>query len=169
VAELRAEGGARVELTLDLLSEAVALDSMVVTVRSATVDRVGGGARYDGLDRPAIEKLLPRSIAFDDLLRNANVPGLKIREDLFREQGGVRMPGLCVEASRTSTIDPEGCQMVEVYLNDVRVADAETVLLTLDPASVDRFRLLSRTEAAIQYGGTPRARNGVLLIYTRGR
>ncbi len=169
VAELHAEGGARVELTLDLFPEAVALDSMVVSVRGATVDRVRGGARYDGLDRPAIDALLPRSIGFDDLLRNANVPGLRIREDLFQRDGGVGIPGICVETSRTSTVDPAVCQMVEVYLNDVRVADAETVLLTLDPGSVDRFRLLSRTEAGVQYGGTPRAGNGVLLIYTRGR
>jgi hypothetical protein len=59
--------------------------------------------------------------------------------------------------------------MVEVYLNDVRVADPEMVLQTLDPGSVDRFQLLSPTQAGIQYLGTPRARNGILLVWTRSR
>ena len=169
VAELRADGGARVELTLDLFPEAIALDSMVVSVRGAAVERVRGGARYDGLDRPRIDELLPRSYGFDDLLRNANVPGLKVRDVQFVGENGIEEPGLCVETGRTSTIYSDRCQMVEVYMNGVRVADAETFLLTFDPASVDSFRLLSRTEAGVQYGGTPRARNGVLLIYTRGR
>ena len=169
VAELRADGGARVELTLDLFPEAIALDSMVVSVRGAAVERVSAGARYDGLDRPQIDELLPRSYGFDDLLRNANVPGLKVRDVQFVGENGIEEPGLCVETGRTSTIYSDRCQMVEVYMNGVRVADAETFLLTFDPASVDSFRLLSRTEAGVQYGGTPRARNGVLLIYTRGR
>jgi hypothetical protein len=168
-ARLGAEGGARVDVTLDLLPEAVALDSMVVSVRGATVDRVRGGARYDGLDRPEIEKLLPRSLAFDDLLRNANVPGLKIRDVLHEDPSGARYPRVCIETSRTSSLGGGTCQMVEVYLNDVRVANAETFLLTLDPGSIERLRLLSRTEAGVQYAGTPRARNGILLIWTRGR
>jgi protocatechuate 3,4-dioxygenase beta subunit len=170
VADLRADEGARVEVTLDLFPEAIALDSMVVSVRGATSERVRGGARYDGLDRPAIEALLPRSVGFDDLLRNANVPGLRIREgQKFPGDSGLGAPGLCVETGRSSTIEPGLCQMVEVYVNDVRVAEAENFLLALDPGTVDSFRLLSRTAAGVQYGGTPRARNGVLLIYTRGR
>jgi len=168
-AVLTAESGTRVEVELDLFPEAVALDSMVVSVRGGRLERVEPGARFDGLDRAEIDRLLPHSLAFDDLLRNANVPGLRIRDMLLPAPSGMRRPSICIETSRTSSHSQDTCQMVEVYLNDVRVSEAETFLLTLDPASVDRLRLLSRTQAGVQYAGTDRARNGVLLIWTRGR
>lgn len=169
VVELSAQGGSTVELTLDVFPEAIALDSMIVSVRGGTLDAARAGTRFDGLTRPEIEKLLPRSIGFDDLLRNANIPGLKVREATFQTGFGTLRPGVCVETGRTSSPSPAACQMVEIYLNDVRVLEPETLLLMLDPGSIDRFQLLSRTAAGIQYGGTPRAHNGVLLIYTRGR
>jgi hypothetical protein len=169
VAELQAEGGATVALTLDVFPEAIALDSMIVSVEGGVLERARRGTRFDGLTRPEIDALLPRSVGFDDLLRSANIPGLKIKEAQFLSSIGVKTPGICVETGRTSTIYSDVCQMVEVYLNGVRVAEAETFLLGFDPASVDHFELLSRTEAGVQYGRTPRARNGVLLIYTRGR
>jgi hypothetical protein len=169
VAELQAEGGSTVTLTLDVFPEAIALDSMIVSVEGGVLERERRGTRFDGLTRPEIDALLPRSVGFDDLLRNANIPGLKIKEVQYRSLMGMTTPGICIETGRTSTIYSNVCQMVEVYLNGVRVADAETFLLGFDPGTVDHFELLSRTEAGVQYGGTPRARNGVLLIYTRGR
>jgi len=169
VAELQAEGGATVALTFDVFPEAIALDSMIVTVEGGVLERAKRGTRFDGLTRTEIDALLPRSVGFDDLLRNANIPGLKIKEVQYRSSMGMTTPGICIETGRTSTIYSNICQMVEVYVNGVRLADAETFLVDFDPASVDHFELLSRTEASTQYGGTPRARNGVLLIYTRGR
>ncbi len=169
VADLEAEGGTSVSLTLDVFPEAIALDSMIVSVEGGALERARRGTRFDGLTRPEIDALLPRTVGFDDLLRNANIPGLRIKEVQYQAENGVRYPGICIETGRTSTIYSDICQMVEVYLNGVRVADAETFLLGFDPATVDHFELLSRTEAGVQYGGTPRARNGVLLISTRGR
>lgn len=169
VAELEARGGASVSLTLDVFPEAIALDSMIVSVEGGSVERARRGTRFDGLTRPEIDALLPRAVGFDDLLRNANIPGLRIKEVQYLSPIGLTSPGICIETGRTSTIHSDVCQMVEVYLNGVRVADAESFLLGFDPATVDHFELLSRTEAGVQYGGTPRARNGVLLIHTRRR
>lgn len=167
VVTVATEGGATARVTLEVFPEAVATDSVVVTVEGGVADRVRMATRFDGLTRTEIDRLLPRSMAFDDLLRNANVPGLKIRQVEYQSASGVRQAGVCIEASRRSTFAQDQCEMVEVYLNDVRVADAEVLLQTLDPASIDRFQLLSPTQAGIQYLGTPRARNGILLIWTR--
>ena len=57
--------------------------------------------------------------------------------------------------------------MMEVYLNDARMSEPEINLASLDPASVDRFQVLTPTNAGIEYMGTPRSRNGILLIWTR--
>lgn len=169
VVTVSAEGGSTVELALDVFPEAVALDSVVVSVKGGTVERRRTGSRFDGMDRPQIEKLLIRSRDFASLLRMSNIPGLKIREATYQESSGLRYPGVCIETGRTSTIHSDQCYMVAVYLNDVLLPDAETFLRTLNPDDVERFQILSRTEAGVQYSGTPDARNGVLLIYTRGR
>ena len=169
VASVRAEGGSTARVTLELFPEAIATDSVVVTVEGGVLDRDRMPTRFDGLTRGEIDRLLPRSMAFDDLLRNANVPGLKVRQVVYVSASGVRQPGICVETARRSTFSQDQCEMVEVYLNDVRVADPEMLLQSLDPASVDRFQLLSPTQAGIQYMGTLRARNGVLLVWTRRR
>jgi len=166
---VRAEGGSTARVTIELFPEAIATDSVVVTVEGGVVDRDRMAARFDGLTRAEIDQLLPRSVAFDDLLRNANVPGLKVRQVEYVSASGVRRSGVCVETARRSTRSQDQCEMVEVYLNDVRVADPEMLLLTLDPGSIDRLQLLSPTQAGIQYLGTPRARNGVLLVWTRRR
>jgi hypothetical protein len=169
VVSVEAEGGSTARVRLELFAEAIAADSVVVTVEGGGVDRDRLPTRFDGLTRAEIDRLLPRSMAFDDLLRNANVPGLKIRQVEYVSRSGVRQPGLCIETSRRSTMSQETCEMVEVYLNDIRVADPEMLLQSLDPGSIDRFQLLSATQAGIQYLGTPRARNGILLIWTRRR
>lgn len=163
------EGGAAARVTLELLPAAVAVDSVVVTVEGGILDRDRMATRFDGLERAQIDRLLPRSLGFDDLLRNANIPGLRVRDVEYLRESGVRERGICVETARRSTLSADQCQMVEVYLNDVRVVDAELVLQALVPGSVERFQILSPTQAGIQYLGTPRARNGVLLIWTRRR
>lgn len=166
---VRSDGGTTARVTLELFPEAIAVDSVVVTVEGGVVDRDRLAARFDGLTRAEIDGLLHRTVDFDDLLRNANVPGLKVRDVEYRRGGGLPQRGICVETARRSSMGEGQCEMVEVYLNDVHVADAEILLEMLDPASVDRFQLLSPNQAGIQYLGTPRARNGILLIWTRRR
>ncbi|MGD8320963.1 MAG: carboxypeptidase regulatory-like domain-containing protein, partial [Gemmatimonadota bacterium] len=162
-AEIHVEGGSTAQIGFDVFPEAIALDSVVVRVSGGYADPIRQGTRFDGMDRPAIEKLLPRTLTFDDLLRNANIPGLKVKEIWLLP---AQVPGVCVETARRSTLHQDECQMVEVYLNDVRISDPETFLLSLPPESVERFQLLPRLEAGLQYMGTPGARNGVLLIWT---
>ncbi|MDP2958061.1 MAG: carboxypeptidase regulatory-like domain-containing protein [Longimicrobiales bacterium] len=166
---VRSEGGTTARVTLELFPEAIAVDSVVVTVEGGVVDRDRLATRFDGLTRAQIDGLLHRTVDFDDLLRNANVPGLKVRDVEYRRDGGIPQRGICVETARRSSTGQGQCQMVEVYLNDVHVADAEVLLEMLDPASVDHFQLLSPTQAGIEYMGTARARNGILLIWTRRR
>lgn len=169
IAVVNAEGGSTARVTLEMFPEAIATDSVVVTVDGGVGDRDRLPTRFDGLTRAEIDRLLPRSLAFDDLIRNANIPGLKVRQVEYVSESGVRHMGVCVETARRATFSQDQCEMVEVYLNDVRVADPEFLLQSLDPGSVDRFQLLSPNQAGIQYLGTPRARNGVLLIWTRRR
>jgi len=168
-ARLQAVGGDSVDVTLELFPEAIAMSPMVVTVSGAAPERRETGTRRDGLERSDIERLLPRSVGFDDLLRNANIPGLKVRDAAFVTSGGNYVPGVCVETSRRSTFSSDVCEMVEVYLNGVRISEPEVLLETIAPGDIDRFQLLDPAEASVRFAATPRARNGVLLIFTRGR
>lgn len=168
-ARVEAAGGDSLDISVELFPEAIAMSPMVVTVSGAARERRETGSRLDGLERSDIERLLPRSVDFDDLLRNANIPGLKVRDVAFMSSLGSYVPGVCVETSRRSTFSSDVCEMVEVYLNDVRIAEPEILLEALAPGDIERFRLLDPAEASIRYAATPRARNGVLLIYTRGR
>ena len=145
------------------------MDSLVVTVAGRTPDAMRTGERFDGMTRSQIEALLPRSVSFLDMLRKSNIPGLKLRDTYFLTDNGARMFGVCIETSRTATIYSDQCEMVDVYLNDVRLSDPSTVLLTLSPEIIHEIRVLSRTEATFRYGGSPRARNGILIIRTEGR
>lgn len=166
--DLLAVGGDTLEVRLEVYPEAIALDSMVVEVTGRRRPaRERQAARFDGMDRSEIERLLPRVYQFNDLLRNTNVPGLRVREVFYQDRNGFRRPGTCVEIGRRSTYRSDMCQMVAVYLNDVRVSDPESFLRELDPNAVERFQLISPLEATGRFAGV-RVRNGVLLIYTRG-
>lgn len=169
VALVRAEGGSTARVTLELFAEAIAVDSVVVTVEGGVVNRDRMATRFDGLTREQIDALLPRAIAFDDLLRNANVPGLKVREVIYQRPGGAQESGICVELSRRSSVGERTCQMVEVYLNDIRLSNAEIFLQTLDPSTIERVQILTPTSAGVEYLATERSRNGILLVWTRKR
>lgn len=164
---VRAEGGATARVTLELFAEAIATDSVVVTVDGGFVDAARTGARFDGLTRADVDRLLPRAMGVDDLLRNANIPGIVVRDVTYLRESGIEQRGLCVELARRSNSQTSPCEMVEVYLNDLRLPEPEVFLSTLSPASVDRVRVMPPGSVELQYAGTPRARNGVLLIWTR--
>lgn len=169
VALVRAEGGSTARVKLELFAEAIALDSMVVTVEGGVIARNAMGTRFDGMSRPQIDSVLHRVNRMDHLLMLANVPGLLAREVDYLRDSGFRQPGVCIELQRKSAMASRQCSMLEVYVNDVRMADPEVFLALMDPATVERFQILTPSNAGIQYMGTPRSRNGILLIWTRRR
>lgn len=149
-----------------LSTEPIALDPLVVLGRSRTdaMPWTELGTRVDGLTRSQIEKIVPRVQTMAELLRNANIPGLNVREVTFKDDG-FYLDGLCVEVSRARRLAPETCAMVTVYLNGVRLPSPEYTLQDFNHRTVERFQLLSPVEAAGIYGRE--GRNGVLLIETR--
>ena len=159
-----------VVVEVELTPEALAVADLEVVVRSRSGPRrMVTATRFDGIARPEIEAMLPRTTSFHQLLERANVPGLHVARVLYLDPTtGIKEPGVCVELGRRRSIFQDVCAgMVAVYLNDVRIANPEEFLLDLAPEAVDRFQLLSPLEALGRYGGF-QSRNGVLLIYTRG-
>ena len=124
----------------------------------------GDAKRADFLSREEIEVLLPRVAATEDLLRNMNTPGLRIR-NVYQvdEITGVMIPALCIEVSRRS--GGEGCTPAAVTLNDVLIPYPDQFLQDLDPNIIDRIEILSPIDAQFQYGSA--AGNGAVAIYTR--
>ncbi|MEQ8331545.1 MAG: carboxypeptidase regulatory-like domain-containing protein [Longimicrobiales bacterium] len=157
--EVLAESGDSVHVEFELHEEAIALEGMEVRVTRAATDRRDRmGTRFDGLDRADIERLLERSNEFVDMMRNANIPGLHLFHDGRQ---------VCVEVSRRTGAFANQCQMVDVYVNDVRIMDAREFLTTIPPESIDRVQVVSPLEAVGRFGGRA-VRFGALLIYTMG-
>jgi len=155
-----------VDIEVNLATEALEVEGLVVTARTrfGRTSLAGDAKRADFMSREEIEAMLPRVQATEDLLRNMNVPGFRIRR--VEEQDpitGVRVPILCIEVSRRG--GGEGCVMAAVTLNDVLIAFPEQFLIDLDPNIIDRIEILSPIDAAFQFGTA--AGNGVVAIYTR--
>ena len=156
VDSLFAESGESVEVDVLLFEDAIELDPIVVTARSAPqLEAARAGIRYDGMTRAMVDAVVHRTVSFAALLRAANVPGLRIAE---RGDGQ-----LCVETLRRGSAD---CNMVEVFLNGVPLPEAGRMLGTLDPVSVESFQFVPPLEARTRFRGG-NVGNGVLLIYTR--
>lgn len=159
-----------VQVEIELTTAPVEIAPLTVSVRGSTADaRIRSGTRYDGLSRAEIDALLPRVTNFAELLRQAHVPGLTVENVRLIGEADLGIPGICIEISRRrSRADERACRnMVDVYVNGVRLASPETSLQDIIPSSIDDVRLLSSLEAGVQYGGGRRGRNGVLLIRTR--
>lgn len=155
-----------VDIEVSLATEALEVEGLVVTARTrfGRTSLAGDAKRADFISREEIEAMLPRVRATEDLLRNMNVPGFRIRR--VEEQDpitGVRVPVLCIEVSRRG--GGEGCVMASVALNDVLIPFPEQFLIDLDPNIIDRIEILSPIDAAFQFGTA--AGNGVVAIYTR--
>lgn len=147
---LLAPSGATLELEIGLAEHAIDLEPLVVTARVAPSTRVRGG-RDLGMTPEEVEAVLHRSIDFVSMLRQANIPGLLIRDD-----GRGRT---CIEFLRSSA----GCAMVQVFVNGIRVGNPHDFVSTIDPVSVREFLVLRPAFAQFQYMG-PLTRNGVLDI-----
>jgi len=155
-----------VDIEVQMATEALEVEGLVVTARTrfGRTSLAGDAKRADFLSREEIEVLLPRVTATEDLLRNMNAPGLRIRNVLQVDQiTGVTVPALCIEVSRRG--GGEGCVPAAVALNDVLIPFPEQFLQDLDPGIIDRIEILSPTDAQFQFGTA--AGNGAVLIYTR--
>ncbi len=155
-----------VDIEVRMATEALEVEGLVVTARTrfGRTSLAGDAKRSDFLTREEIEVLLPRVAATEDLLRNMNTPGLRIRNVYQVDQiTGVTVPALCIEVSRRS--GGEGCTPAAVTLNDVLIPFPEQFLQDLDPNIIDRIEILSPIDAQFQYGSA--AGNGAVAIYTR--
>ena len=102
-----------------------------------------------------------------NVLRHANIPGVRIR-NMIDENTGLRV-GLCVSSSRAITRDAGRgrCQPLAVFLDDMAIGHPESFLESVSAQDVTSFQFIPGIEAGVLYG--PRGFNGVLLIYTRRR
>lgn len=148
-----AESGGNLMLDIRLGERAIELAPIVVTARAAPSLRARG-MREMGMTRDQVAAALPRSIDFVSLLRQAQVPGLMVRES-----GN----GICVEFLRGGG----GCAMLQVFVNGMRIQEPEMFLPGIDPVSVSEFVVLRPAFAQFQYMG-PLTQNGVLDITLRG-
>jgi sulfur carrier protein ThiS len=156
-----------VDIEVRMATEALEVEGLVVTARTrfGRTSLAGEDKRADFLSREEIDVLLPRVNRTEDLLRNMNVPGFRIREVMQADAiTGVMLPVLCVEVSRGRTMG-DGCAPAAVALNGVVVPYPEQVLRDLDPTIIDRIEILSPIDAAFQFGTV--AGNGAVVIYTR--
>lgn len=155
-----------VDIEVRMATEAIEVEGLVVTARTrfGRTSLAGDAKRADFISREEIELLLPRVTATEDLLRNMNAPGLRIR-NVYQvdEITGVMIPALCIEVSRRS--GGEGCTPAAVTLNDVLIPFPDQFLQDLDPNIIDRIEILSPIDAQFQYGSA--AGNGAVAIYTR--
>lgn len=162
---LTIRGGERLALEIHLPTEPIRLDPLVVEARSREREMPWTvGTRVDGLTTEEIDAMLPRIHSTGDLLAHAKVPGLSVQPRTFRE-GNTYRDGWCVELARSRRLHRDACAMAEVYVDDVRMNAAEFTLGMIDHQAIRLVQFLSPLEAGAAYGH--RARNGVVLIYTR--
>ena len=153
-----------VEVRLD--PEVVVLEGLTVTARARGAEVIPDlGRRVDMMTRVDIEEILARGPSHvGDLLRNARIPGITVRETRLADPtSGIVVPGICIEGGRQRQID--GCRMVEVYVDGVRIPHPEEFLLSLDVEFIESIQFLSGVEAATRFGGNMSG-NGALLITT---
>lgn len=154
-----------VDIEVRMATEALEVEGLVVTARTrfGRTSLAGDDKRVDFMGREEIENLLPRVTATPDLLRNMNMPGLRIREVYKTDElTGVMVPSICIEIRRSGG---EGCRPAAVALNNVVIPYPDEVLRDLDPNIIDRIEILSPIDAQFQFGSV--AGNGAVLIFTR--
>jgi hypothetical protein len=155
-----------VDIEVRMATEALEVEGLVVTARTrfGRTSLAGDAKRADFISREEIDLLLPRVTATSDLLRNMNVPGMRVREVFQQDMvTGVVVPSVCVEVSRRGGGD--GCVPAAVALNGIIVPFPDQVLQDLDPTIIDRIEILSPVDAQFQFGSI--AGNGAVSIYTR--
>jgi len=150
-------------LEIELATEAIALEPLVVVGRRERPVFTTTGTRFSGLTEAQVDSIQHRVMDFAGIAREAHMPGLSVLETIAQ---GTGEEILCIEMSRASgSSDPNSCNMVHVLINDVPVYRPQRVLQHMNPRDVSRIQFITPIEAGVLYG-TPGAA-GVLLIYTR--
>jgi len=148
-------------LEIELATEPIALEPLVVVARREQPVFTTPGTRFLGLTEAQVDSIAHRVMDFAGIARAARAPGLSIKEARL---AGEEM--LCIEMGRNwRSGDPNSCNMVLVLVNDAIVSDPHIFLNHLNPRDVRRIQFITPIEAGVLYG-TPGAA-GVLLIYTR--
>jgi len=143
------------ELELGLVSEAIELDALVVSVRSRGLDRGNvAGTRRDFVGRIEIERLLGAARNVGDLVRT--MPGVRVQN--VRDQFGQMR--LCIEGRRSYS---RGCDSVLVVIDGL-ISDAE-MLEDLPPNIIESIEFIPAVVAGFRYG--QRTGSGVLEITTK--
>lgn len=139
----------------------IELEGVSVTVRPerADVERARSTS-VRLLDRHDLARLEAGARHVGDVLRT--IPGIEMGEGSHADSG------ICVEALRRmrSARTARGCEMVQVYLDGVRLIDPESVLTMMSPADLESIEFLSPAEAGLRFGTG--AGTGVLVIHTLG-
>ena len=149
-------------LEIELATEAIALEPLVVVGRRKEPVFTTPGTRFLGLTEAQVDSIAHRVMDFAGIARTARAPGVSIKETVSRS--GEEM--LCIEMSRSwRSGDPNSCYMVQVLVNDAVIANPQSFLLHLNPRDVLRIQFITPIEAGVLYGA--RGAAGVLLIYTR--
>lgn len=160
--------GQDVFLRLQVAPQAIALEGIEVTARSAVQD---------------LARLTPfrRDIIYGETLAGEEARGARAFEVLRRSVPGLQVtelnnPGdpnrLCVQTTRrVAGLSGSTCQMVQVVLDDIRIPPGEEgdLLRSLSAAEIESVEFVSPTQATTRFGTGGNVANGVVLIYTRGR
>jgi len=180
----------RVNVQVRLDPKPISVEGIEVTVRSEEERRVRSSAgRYSVVLEPKIDRAASMGRRVPDLLRQEL--GLRVREGVFvtPESMNERPEHIvCVESGRGSTRiqdpirsgrlwDASGanmietktfCEMVQVFVDDVRLANPGHYLTSINLNTIARIEYMSPNVAGVKYG-LAAADNGVLLLYMKKR
>lgn len=171
----------RLDVDVRLDPKPITVTGIQVTVLSEEERRLRSSAgRFSVVTEPHIDRAAGMGRRVADVLRHEL--GLRVREGTFvtPESLGERPERiLCVESGRGRTRlqnpivnDSLGmkqfCEMVQLYVDDVRLGNAGNYLMSIDLNHVARIEYMSPNEASVKYG-LAAADNGVLLFFMKKR
>jgi len=174
--------GKDVFLTLRVAPQAVELEGLEVTTRSAVeeITRLTPFRRDITYGEVMAAEEERGARAYETLRRTA--PGLRVTE-VWREMGP---PTLCVQTNRRiqrltpqDAIRPtdvglleEGpsqCDNVQVVVDGMKIPDGPQFLLRTPASEIESIEFISPVHAQILYGIGGNTSNGVVVVYTRGK
>lgn len=150
-------------LEIQLSVDAIELEPVVATGRRRAAG--AGAVRYQGLTEPEMDSVRYRVFDFEDVVRSARIPGLRISQMMDPETMGRR--GICL-TYRSSGIGRAGepcANAVTVFVDDVPLATEYALTSLISPNDIASVQFVPPIEAGARYGR--QGANGVLLVYTR--
>jgi len=167
IGQLTVRDRLRAHYTLGLTRRTVALEPLSVVaqrVYPGYFDPRTRGRRLNIITRDQIEA---RAAAqhVGDLVRT--IPGVQVKEIYLMNSGGF-VAGICISDRTVPQDNSSACRSpVAVAVDDVLIgANSGELLRDLSTNSIESIIYLKGTDGAGRYGYP--ARNGILLIYTRG-